>query len=119
MKYILLALLASMALSADAEAWKSKTIYQIVTDRFYRTDGSTAPCTDLKSYCGGTFKGIQSQLDYIQGMGFDAIWVSPIVKNTALGYHGYWAANLYELNEHFGTKDDFKNLVKALHAREM
>ena len=31
-------------------------------------------------------------------MGFDAIWVSPIIENTDGGYHGYWAKNIYELN---------------------
>lgn len=53
----------------------------ILTDRFFRTDGSTNPCNDLRKYCGGTWKGITSQLDYIQGMGFDAIWISPVVDN--------------------------------------
>jgi alpha-amylase len=29
-------------------------------------------------FCGGDFKGIQQNLNYIKGMGFDAIWISPI-----------------------------------------
>lgn len=35
--------------------------------------------------------GLQKRLDYIQGMGFDAVWISPIISNTPGGYHGYWA----------------------------
>jgi alpha-amylase len=31
-------------------------------------------------------------------MGFDAIWISPIIKNRDGGYHGYWGTNLYDLN---------------------
>jgi len=48
-------------------------------------------------------------------MGFDAIWVSPIIKNTKNGYHGYWAEDLYALNENFGTEQDFKDLVTEMH----
>ena len=48
-------------------------------------------------------------------MGFDAIWVSPIIKNTKNGYHGYWAEDLYSLNEYFGTEQDFKDLVTEMH----
>nr|AWM99293.1 glycoside hydrolase family 13 [Rhizophlyctis rosea] len=61
--------------------WKSRTIYQIVTDRFARTDGVDYPCENLRNYCGGTWKGIQNRLDYIQYLGFDAIWISPIPES--------------------------------------
>lgn len=69
----------------------------------------------MKQYCGGTWQGIidkvsflspsrqaggaltsKTQLDYIQGMGFTAIWITPVTKqlpqDTAYGeaYHGYW-----------------------------
>ena len=53
--------------------WRSQSIYQVVTDRFARTDGSTtAPC-DLGDYCGGTWQGLINHLDYIQNMGFTAV----------------------------------------------
>ena len=44
-------------------------------------------------------------------MGFDAIWISPIVQNTHQGYHGYWALNFEEVNSHFGTDQDLIELV--------
>lgn len=50
-------------------------------------------------------------------MGFDAIWISPIIDNRDGGYHGYWGRNLYKLNDHFGTEKDFIDLVSACHAR--
>jgi len=61
--------------AATAEDWRARSIYQIITDRFARTDGSlTEPCDASKQrYCGGTFEGIMNQLDYIQGMGFTAV----------------------------------------------
>lgn len=75
----------------------------MLTDRFARTDGSTQYCYSLGNYCGGTFKGLENKLDYIAGMGFDAIWISPVVDNSADGYHGYWARNWNAINSYFGS----------------
>lgn len=56
--------------------------------RFSQTSSSQTPCPDIHTYCGGTWKGIINHLSYIQNMGFDAIWISPVVANTPGGYHG-------------------------------
>ncbi|KAF2119352.1 glycoside hydrolase superfamily [Lophiotrema nucula] len=114
-------------LGATPDQWRSRSIYQLLTDRFALTDGSTtAPCvTTDRVYCGGTYRGIIDQLDYIHGMGFTAIWISPVTYNipdqTAFGYafHGFWQQDLYRLNDHFGTADDLKALSQALHDRDM
>ena len=68
------------ALSPDQ--WRQQSIYQVLTDRFARTDGSTtAPCDPSASrYCGGTWQGIVQKLDYIQGLGATAVWISPFVQ---------------------------------------
>jgi len=50
-------------------------------------------------------------------MGFDAIWISPVVTNTQGGYHGYWAQDLYGINPSFGTPDDLRNLINECHSR--
>nr|ADQ44918.1 alpha-amylase [Schwanniomyces occidentalis] len=112
---------------SSADKWKDQSIYQIVTDRFARSDGSTtADClVSDRKYCGGSYKGIIDKLDYIQGMGFTAIWISPVVEqipdNTAYGYayHGYWMKNIDELNTNFGTADELKQLASELHSRSM
>ncbi|MCJ1313257.1 hypothetical protein MMC25_006934 [Agyrium rufum] len=83
-----------------------------MTDRFARTDNSTSvTCnTQIGHYYGGTWQGIINQLDYIQEMGFTAIWISPVTtqltQSTADGeaYHGYWQTDLYGLNPNFGTQ---------------
>lgn len=98
-----------------------------MTDRFSRSDGSsTSACqTSERDYCGGTWRGIINKLDYISGMGFTAIWISPIGQQingrTGEGeaYHGYWPTNLYALNERFGTEQDLRDLVAAVHSRGM
>jgi alpha-amylase len=98
-----------------------------MTDRFARTDGSTtSPCnTKAGLYCGGTWRGTIDRLDYIQGMGFDAVMISPIIENVegqveyGEAYHGYWPLNLNNLNSHFGTHQDLLDLSDALHSRGM
>ncbi|CAE6460999.1 unnamed protein product [Rhizoctonia solani] len=91
--------------------------------------GSNIPpdaCDPMKQrYCGGTWNSIRENLDYIQHMGFTAIWISPVNKNiegvTAYGesYHGYWIEDISQLNSHFGTAQDLKTLSAELHARGM
>ncbi|THU85366.1 hypothetical protein K435DRAFT_970758 [Dendrothele bispora CBS 962.96] len=73
----------TLALCASSDEWKSRSIYQILTDRFALADGSSPSCdTSERKYRGGTFSGIVNKLDYIQNMGFDAIWISPVVQNV-------------------------------------
>ena len=76
-------------------------------------------CGDLRKYCGGTFKGIEKKLDYIKGMGFSAIWISPIPENMGDDYHGYAALDWYKVNPHFGTEQDLKDLVAACHEMDI
>ncbi|KAI2615972.1 glycoside hydrolase family 13 protein [Hypoxylon sp. NC1633] len=109
------------ALSADVAAWKSRNTYFVLTDRVARNSGDSGggSCGDLSNYCGGTFQGLQSKLDYIAGMGFDAIWITPVVANSDGGYHGYWATDLYNINSNYGTTDDLKSLVDVAHEQDI
>ena len=63
-----------------AAEWKTRSIYQVLTDRF--ATGASDPDVDIdistRHYCGGTWRGIIEKLDYIHGMGFDAVWISPV-----------------------------------------
>ncbi|KAJ5105270.1 hypothetical protein NUU61_002617 [Penicillium alfredii] len=122
-----LACLAGSAIATSPEQWRSQSIYFMLTDRFARTDGSTtSPCdTSQSKYCGGTWRGIINKLDYIQDMGFTAIWITPVTKQisktTKYGdaYHGYWQQDIDSLNSNYGTEDDLKDLASALHDRGM
>jgi alpha-amylase len=66
--------------AASRDQWLGRSVYQVVTDRFARSDNSTtASCEAGKGdYCGGSFQGIIHRLDYIQELGFDAVWISPV-----------------------------------------
>ena len=57
---------------------------------------------------------------------FYLVWISPVNQNwegptTPYGdaYHGYWVADISQLNSHFGTSDDLKALSAELHRRNM
>ena len=119
-KIIIFLSLIILTLSADREEWKKRSIYQLMTDRF-ATDNPNPPYCNVtvNNYCGGNHKGIIQKLDYIQGMGFDAIWISPIVKNAEGSYHSYHTTDFYGLNEHFGNEQDMHNLVNECHKRNI
>lgn len=115
--------LISFTVALTPAEWRNQSIYFIMTDRFARTDGSTtAPCnTTAGKYCGGTWKGIVDHLDYIQDMGFSAIWITPVTHQIqdSDGYHGYWQNDLYDVDPELGTSSDLKNLSQSLHDRGM
>lgn len=84
--------------------------------------------TDFGFYHGGDLKGLTQRLDYIQGLGMTAIWLTPIFENNPVqgpegkessGYHGYWITDFTNVDPHIGTRDDFKAFVDAAHARGM
>ncbi|KAF1951513.1 glycoside hydrolase [Byssothecium circinans] len=52
-------------------------------------------------------------------MGFTALWISPITAQVPNAYHGYYQTDLYSVNSEFGSADDLKNLVSAVHAKGM
>ncbi|KAF8311135.1 alpha-amylase [Clavulina sp. PMI_390] len=127
---VILSLESSFVSAATAQQWRSRSIYQVMTDRFALPQANPPLPTDqcnvtAHDWCGGTWQSIEQNLDYIQNMGFTAIWISPVSQNipgpTAYGnaYHGYWIQNVTLLNDKFGTSDDLKSLISALHARDM
>ncbi|KAK7535280.1 glycoside hydrolase superfamily [Phyllosticta citribraziliensis] len=125
--FLAAAALAGPAYAATPAEWRSKIVYQVITDRFARADNSTTAACNAsdRQYCGGSYRGIINRLDYIQNMGFTAVWISPITYNLegdtgdGTAYHGYWQQDLYRLNENFGTAEDLKALSTAIHDRGM
>ena len=96
------------------------------TDRFF--DGNTKNDEGVNksgslSYHGGDFAGLEQKLDYLQNLGVNTIWITPIVENvdtdTDNGYHGYWAKDFTKLNPYLGTEEELESLINALHKRGM
>lgn len=65
--------------------WRRRSIYQLQVDRFNTLEPEENQCTslvDLTQYCGGTWAGLESKLDYLKGMNFEAIMLSPTIEQT-------------------------------------
>ena len=124
---------AQARLHVPSPDWRDQVVYFVVTDRF--DDGDHANNDqgaqeydpgDGAKYSGGDLAGITRRLDYIQGLGATAVWITPPVANQWWndrahygGYHGYWATDFSALDPHVGTLDDYRTLSSALHARGM
>ena len=110
----------------DTFDWDEAVIYMTCTDRFFdgntKNDGGVNKSGSL-SYHGGDFAGLEQKLDYLQNLGVNTIWITPIVENvdtdTDNGYHGYWAKDFTKLNPYLGTEEELESLINALHKRGM
>ena len=69
----------------------------------------------------GDLPGIQGKLDYLQGLGVNTLWLSPIFECAYKGtnMHGYDTTDYLAVNDRFGTKADLARLIDAVHARGM
>ncbi len=106
----------------EERKWQDESIYFLMIDRFNNGDNSNDYKINTKdplAYHGGDFEGIIKQLDYIQDMGFTAIWLTPVFDNIDGGYHGYWINDFYATEEHFGSMETFKKLVDEAHKRDI
>jgi glycosidase len=115
--------------SGDANAHvgfsSADALYLVMTDRF--ADGN--PAKEKQGYDraaakgrhGGDFAGIEQHLDYLSELGVTALWTTPVASNgdTPDSYHGYAATDLYAVDAHFGTLEDYQHLSDALHDRRM
>ncbi|WP_420239587.1 alpha-amylase family glycosyl hydrolase [Telmatobacter bradus] len=102
----------------------SDVLYLIMTDRF-SDGGRPAPAGDDRTaprgWHGGTLAGITQHLGYLQALGVTTLWTTPVASNGSSpeSYHGYAATDLYAIDPHFGTLDDYRHLADALHQRQM
>ena len=129
------------AAALEDRAPQDEIIYFVMPDRFENGDVSNDrgglsgdrlthgfDPTDNGFYHGGDLKGLTNQLDYIQSLGATAVWLTPIFENKAVqgppgmesaAYHGYWITDFTNVDPHLGTREDFRALVEAAHARGM
>ncbi|WP_179343554.1 glycoside hydrolase family 13 protein [Winogradskyella ursingii] len=109
----------------------SDAIYLITPDRFANGDLSNDAFDNLnektinrsEDYArhGGDIAGITNNLDYIDNMGFTAIWPGPLLINDmATGsYHGYAMTDFYKVDPRFGTLEEYKKLAQEMQNRDM
>ncbi|GGI44838.1 pullulanase-type alpha-1,6-glucosidase [Agromyces flavus] len=116
-----------------------ENFYFVMTDRFANGDASNDQGglegdrmttgfdpTDKGFYQGGDIQGLRDKLDYIDGLGTTAIWLTPSFKNrpvqgdganASAGYHGYWITDFTQIDPHLGTNAELEALIAEAHAK--
>ncbi|GAA1808969.1 pullulanase-type alpha-1,6-glucosidase [Agromyces neolithicus] len=130
---------ASLVADPVRQPGSDEVFYFVMTDRF--ANGDTAndeggltgdrlttgfDPTDKGFYNGGDLAGLRQQLDYIDGLGTTAIWLTPSFKNrpvqgeganASAGYHGYWITDFTQIDPHLGTNAELEALIAEAHAK--
>jgi glycosidase len=104
-------------------------IYLIMPDRFANGDPTNDEPAEARgsydrskarAYHGGDLRGVRDHLSYLKDLGVTTLWLTPIVKNgAAQDYHGYGAVDLYGVEPHLGTLQDYQELVTTAHQQHM
>jgi hypothetical protein len=110
--------------------WRDNWVYFLLIDRFNNPvrppNGTWNRRFDFRQ--GGTFKGIQAQLGYLEQLGAKAIWLSPVLKNSKpnwqFNYHGYGQQDFLNVDERFASdgqrataESELTALIDEAHAR--
>ncbi|MCW8332375.1 alpha-amylase [Vibrio paucivorans] len=133
-----LVLLEPLKSTPQPFSYQSANIYFVMVDRFHNADKTNDQSygrkkdgkEEIGTFHGGDLKGVIEKLDYIQSLGTDVIWLSPIVEQVHgfvgggdsgsfpfYAYHGYWTRDFTKIDQNFGNDEDLKTLVTEAHKR--
>ena len=85
----------------EKDWWKGKVAYQIYPKSFKDSNGDGV----------GDLKGITEKLDYLQDLGIDILWLSPVYKSPFID-QGYDISDYYAIDPLFGTMEDMEELIE-------
>ena len=88
--------------------WQKSVVYQIYPRSFMDSNGDGI----------GDLQGIIGKLDYLRNLGVDVIWLSPFYASPNAD-NGYDISDYQKIMEEFGTMDDFDELLKEAHQRNL
>lgn len=117
--------------SADREGFGTSDVICLITpDRFVNGNPQNDWVEGMKEKPdrgnrdgrhGGDIRGIINSLDYLQGMGFTAVWLNPVLENnmTRVSYHGYSTTDFYQVDPRYGSNEEYRELNDELDRRGM
>ncbi|HZE48309.1 MAG TPA: alpha-amylase family glycosyl hydrolase, partial [Jatrophihabitantaceae bacterium] len=132
------------ALEPGRGNWTGLTIQQAITDRGFpgdsvarqqRIDAMGEPAdpsidpydpTDPNSFLGGDLPGLTEGLDYVRGLGIDALWISPVARTAttlrflgkaSAGHHYYWTIDFLSVDPRQGSLSQLQRFIEAAHTR--
>ena len=88
--------------------WHKSVVYQIYPKSFNDTTGSGQ----------GDIKGITEKLDYLKKLGVEVLWLTPMYKSPQ-NDNGYDISDYYTIDESYGTMEDFEEMLKEAHKRDI
>lgn len=109
-------------------AWKPNAVYLVMVDRFAdgdRSNDGDADARDPSAFHGGDLQGVLQRLDWLEQLGVDTVWLTPIfTMRTAKwfghgAFHGYWTWDLRSVEPRFGDLATLTRLSAELHRRHM
>lgn len=129
---------------ADTFRWDGATVYFVITDRFCNGDSLNdvnygrvvdygSERLNAATFHGGDFKGMLKKVNegYFTQMGVDVVWMTDVYEQIHgwmsgsgsindfphYGYHGYYPLDYTQIDRNYGTVEEFRQLVDALHAQ--
>ncbi|MBU2664985.1 hypothetical protein KOI35_15890 [Actinoplanes bogorensis] len=127
---------AGREFTASPSDWGDRVLYFLMLDRF--SDGVDRPPLRAEDHgnavrtpadeqhwrdagtrwLGGTLAGLRGRLGYLKRLGITAVWISPVLRQVpgTDSYHGYATQNFLDVDPHFGTAEDLRDLVTEAHA---
>ena len=88
--------------------WHKSVVYQIYPKSFNDTTGSGQ----------GDIKGITEKLDYLKELGVEVLWLTPMYKSPQ-NDNGYDISDYYNIDESYGTMEDFEEMLSEAHKRDI
>lgn len=124
----------------DPFCWDNANVYFVIQDRFYDGDSSNNNSygrmsvdelgKNIGTFHGGDIKGLTEKLDYVEGLGVNAIWITAPYEQAHgwcgggssgdfahYGYHGYYPLDYTMMDKNMGTVEEFRNFVTECHKR--
>lgn len=124
----------------DTFTWKNALIYFVIQDRFYDGDSSNNNSygrmskddlgSSIGTFHGGDIKGLTEKLEYINGLGVNAIWITAPYEQAHgwcgggsngdfahYAYHGYYPLDYTMMDKNMGTVEEFRTFVTECHKR--
>lgn len=105
---------------------RNSVIYHLLTDRFDNSQGTLERKrahpgykNTLRERQGGTFNGLERHIDYLKDLGVSHLMISPVERCENGEYHGYAVTHPGEINPHFGTPQNLRDLTRKLRENDI
>lgn len=117
---MLLLSLSAPASAEEAKELKDESIYDVLVDRYFNKqiqNDYEVTATDPAEFNGGDFAGLADQIMHVKDMGFTVLSIGPVFASAT--YDGREVMDYSQLERHYGTEEDFNNLLDTVHDNDM